>query len=75
MSSKVTIVSACKTQSSNPKSKLRLHKQVLLLKFVEMKNNDPKVTHKQIAKEKGISDGTIQSYRKDISMDSLKIRI
>ena len=33
--------------------------------------DDPKSTQKQIAKQVGISDSTIERYRNDISMNSL----
>ena len=51
--------------------KLKFNKQNLLRKFGKTKDFDPISTHREIAKEMGISVKTIESYRNDISMETL----
>ena len=41
-----------------------------MLKFTEMKSNEPKLTQKEISKELGYSKSTIRQYRDSINMDS-----
>ena len=53
---------------------LRLYKQNMMLKIMEMKFNEPKSTQKQNSKQLGYSDSTIERYRDDIQMDSPHIR-
>ena len=42
----------------------------MMLKFMEIKSIEPKLTQKKISKQLGFSDSTIKQYRDDISMDS-----
>ena len=42
----------------------------MMLKFVEIHSNEPKLTQKQISSQLGYSDSTIKRYRDDIQMDS-----
>ena len=42
----------------------------MMLKFMEIKSNEPKLTQIQICNQLGYSDSTIERYRDDISMDS-----
>ena len=65
-----TIDMAAKSESLNSKSILRLYKQNMMLKFMEIKSNEPKLTQKKIPKQLGFSDSTIKRYRDDIDMDS-----
>ena len=55
----------------NSSSNLRLYKQNMMLKFVEIKSNEPKLRQKQNSKQLGHSDRTIKGHRDDINMDSL----
>ena len=59
-----------KSESLNSNSILRLFEQNVMLKFMEIKSNDPKLTQRQICNQLGYSDSTIKRYRDDISMDS-----
>ena len=65
-----TIDMAVKSENLNSNSILRLHKQNMMLKFVEKKSNEPRLTQKQICNQLGCSDSTIKRYRDDISMKS-----
>ena len=40
------------------------------MKLMQKKHNYPNCTQKQIAKELGCSDSTIERYRNDMNMDS-----
>jgi len=40
-----------------------------MLKFMEIKSNEPKLTKKQMSKQLGYSDSTIKRYRDDIQID------
>ena len=42
----------------------------MMLKIMEIKSNEPKLTQKQICNQSSYSDSTIKRYRDDISMDS-----
>ena len=70
MNNNFTIDMAAKSESLNSKSILRLYKQSMMLKFMEIKYNEPKLTQKKIPKQLGFSDSTIKRYRDDIDMDS-----
>ena len=61
---------AGKSEILNSNSILRLYKQNLMLKFMEIKSNEPKLTQKQISMQLGISDSTIKRYKDDIIMHS-----
>ena len=63
MSYILTIDSASKSQNLDSNSILRLSKQNIIIIFMEIKINGPKLTQKQIAKQMGISDNTINRYR------------
>jgi len=65
-----TIDMAVKSENLNSNSILRLYKQNMMLKFMEIKSNEPRLTQKQICKQLGKSDSTIKRFRDDISMDS-----
>ena len=65
-----TIDMAVKSENLNSNSKIRLYKQNMMLKFMEIKSNEPKLTQKQISSQLGYSDSTIKRYRDDIQMDS-----
>ena len=41
-----------------------------MLKLLEMKGNEPKLTQKEISKQIGFSDSSIERYRDDIIMDT-----
>ena len=42
----------------------------MMLKFMETKSNEPKVTQRYICNKLEISDSTIKRYRDDFNMDS-----
>ena len=65
-----TIDMAGKSEILNSNSILRLYKQKLMLKFMEIKSNEPKLTQKQISMQLGFSDSTIKRYKDDINMHS-----
>ena len=65
-----TIDMAAKSDALNSNSILRLYKQNMMLKFMEIKSNEPRLTQKQICNQLGNSDSTIKRYREGISMDS-----
>ena len=65
-----TIDMAEKSENLNSNSILRLYKQNMMLKFMEIKSNEPKLTQKQICKQLGKSESTFKRYRDDIDMDS-----
>ena len=65
-----TIDMAEKSENLNSNSILRLYKQNIMLKFMAIKSNEPKLTQKQICKQLRNSDSTIKRYRDDIDMDS-----
>ena len=65
-----TIDMAVKSENLNSISILRLCKQKMMLKFMEIKTNEPKLTQKQISNQLGFSDSTIKRFRDDIQMDS-----
>ena len=66
----VTIDMAVKSENLNSNSMLRLYKQNLTLKLMEIKGNEPRLTQKQICQQLGFSDSTFNRYRNDISVDS-----
>ena len=70
MSNNFTIDQLTKSQTKDPKSINRLYKINMMLNFVEIKSNNPKMTQNQICKQLGTSDSTIKRYRDDIQMDS-----
>ena len=65
-----TIDMAAKSENLNSNSILRLYKQNMMLKFMEIESNEPRLTQKQICKQLGFSDSTIKRYRDDIQMES-----
>ena len=65
-----TIDMAEKSEKKNSNSILRLYKQKMMLKNMENKSNESKLTKKQICTQLRNSDGTIKRYRVDIDMDS-----
>ena len=60
---------AVKSENLNSDSILRLYKQNLMLRFMEIKSNEPRLTKKN-CNQLGYSDSTIKRYRDDISEDS-----
>ena len=46
----------------------------MMLKFMEIKSNEHRITQKQICNQLGFSDSTIKRHRDDIQMDSPCIR-
>ena len=65
-----TIDMAVKSENLNSNSILRLYKQNMMLKFMEIKSNGPKLTQRQICNQLSYSDSTIKRYRDGFSMDS-----
>ena len=61
---------AAKSETLKSHSLFRLYKQKAMLKIMETKTIEPKLTQKQILKQLGYSDSTIKRYRDDINMDS-----
>ena len=62
---------AAKSETLNSNLILRLYKQNMMLKFLEVKSKERKLTQKQKSNQLGYSDGTIKRYRDDIKMDIL----
>ena len=48
--------------------KLRQHKLVIMVRFMEFKSINPNMKQKEIAKERGYSIGKLQRHRNDIIM-------
>ena len=65
-----TIDMAAKSESLNSNSILRLYKQNFLLKIMEIKSEEPKLTQKQNSNQLVCSDSTINRYRDDTKTDS-----
>ena len=65
-----TIDMAAITETLNSYSVKRLYTHKLMLKNVEIKSNEHKLTQKEISKQLWFFDGTIEPYRNDISMVS-----
>ena len=61
---------AAKSEKMHSKSILRIHKQNMMLKVVEIKSIEPKLTQKHFSKQLGYSHTTIKRYRDYINMDS-----
>ena len=61
---------AAKSETLNSNSILRLNKQNMMWKFMEIKTNEPKLGQKEFPKQLGFSDSTIKRYREDINTDS-----
>ena len=70
MSNKFAIDLATISETLNANSILRLYKQIMLLKFMEIKSNEPKRTQKPISKQPGYTGSTIKRYRDDINLDN-----
>ena len=70
MSNNFTMDQLTKVESIDPNSINRLYKVNLMLNFMEIRSNNPKMTQKQICNQLGFSDSTIKRYRDDIQMDS-----
>ena len=70
MSNNFTIDQLTKSQTIDPNSINRLYKLNMMLNFMDIRSNNPRMTQKQICKELGTSDSTIKRYRDDIQMDS-----
>ena len=67
---KINMDMGAKSEKLNSNSLLRLYKQNMMLIFMEIKSNEPKLAQKQICNQLGYSDSTIEQYRADINMDS-----
>ena len=61
---------AAESEILNSNSILRLYKQKMMVKFMEIKLNDSELTQNEISKQLGYSDSNIKRYRDDINMDS-----
>ena len=61
---------AVKSENLNSNSISRLYKQNKMLKFMEIKSNEPKLTQKQICNQLGHSDSTIKQFKEDNIMNS-----
>ena len=70
MSKNFTIDQLTKSQSIDPNSINRLYKINMMLNFMEIRSNNPRMTQNQICKQLGTSDSTIKRYRDDIRMHS-----
>ena len=70
MNNKFTIDQLSKSESIDPNSINRLYKLSMMLDFMEIRSNNPRMTQKQICNQLGFSDSTIKRYRNDINMDS-----
>ena len=70
MNNKFTIDQITKSESIDPKSINRLYKLNMMLNFMEIRSNNPRMTQKQICIQIGTSDSTNKHYRNDIAMDS-----
>ena len=70
MSNNFTMDQLTKVESIDPNSINRLYKVNLMLNFMEIRSNNPRMTQKQICNQLGFSDSTIKRYRDDIQMDS-----
>ena len=67
---KFTIDQLTKSESIDPNSIYRLYKLKMMLDFMEIRSNNPRMTQKKICNQLGTSDSTIKRYRNDIDMDS-----
>ena len=64
---------AVESETSTSNSIIQTYKQKMMLKFLELKPNEPKETQKGNWKQLGFSDSTNRRYGDDNIMDSLKI--
>ena len=67
---KFTFDMAAKSKNLISNSTLRLNKQTMMLKLMEIKNNEPRLTGKQTCNHLGYSVSTFKRYRDDIITDS-----
>ena len=65
-----TIDMAVKSENLNSNSLVRLYKQNMMLKFLEIKSIETKLTQKLCSNQLGYSNSTTKRYRDDIQMDS-----
>ena len=70
MGSNFTIDQLSKSQTIDLNSINRLYKINMMLNFMDIKFNNPRLTPSQICKQLGTSDSTIKRYRDNIQMDS-----
>ena len=70
MSNNFTIDMAIKSENLSSIAILRFYKQNMMLRVLELKSNEPRLTQKQICNQLCYSDSTIKRYRDDIQMDS-----
>ena len=70
MSNNFNIDQLTKSQSIDANSINRLYKTNMMLNFMEIRSNNPRLTQKQICNQLGTSDSTIKRYRNDINMHS-----
>ena len=61
---------AAKSENFNSNSKLQIYRLNMMLKIMEIKSNEPKLTQKEIWKQLDFSDSTIKRYRVDFSKNS-----
>ena len=69
MCNNFTIDHLTKSQTIDPNSINRLYKIYMMLNFMEIRSNNPRMTQNQICRQLGTSDSTIKRYRDDIQMD------
>ena len=70
MSNNFTTDMAIKSENLNSIAILRFYKQNMMLRVLELKSKEPRLTQKQICNQLGYSDSPIKRYRDDIQMDS-----
>ena len=70
MSNNFTIDQLTKAQTLDANSINRIYKINMMLNFMEIRSNNPRMTQNQICKQLGTSDSTIKRYRDDIKTDS-----
>ena len=59
-----------KSQTIDPNSINRLYKINKILKFMEIRSKNPRMTQNQVCKQLGTSDSSIKRYGDDIHLDS-----
>ena len=61
---------AAESESLNSKSLLRLYKQNMMLKVMDIKSDEPRLTRKRISKQLRYCDSTIKRHRADNFMEN-----
>ena len=68
--SNFSIDMVAKSEKLKSNSILLLDEQNIMLSFIEIETNVPKLTEKEFCNQLGFSDSTIKRYRDDINMDT-----